>query len=80
MRCYWLKQKPRHVLKMNAVLVTKAAEFIRESLVLRDGKIYSKKLDSPVSEFLESHRGLKTDDVEFFMTLFTRVAHEVYRP
>lgn len=58
----------------------KAAEFIRESLVLRDGKIYSKKLDSPVSEFLESHRGLKTDDVEFFMTLFTRVAHEVYRP
>ncbi len=58
----------------------RAAEFVRESLVLREGELYSKKLDSPVSEFLQSHRDLKTEDIEFYMTLLTRVAHEVYRP
>ncbi len=58
----------------------KAAEFVRESLSLRDGELYSIKLDSQVSEYLESHRDLKAEDIEFFMTLLTRVADEVYRP
>ena len=58
----------------------KAAEFVRESFSLRDGELYSNKLDSPVSEYLESHRGLKAEDIEFFNTLLTRVAREVYRP
>jgi len=57
-----------------------AAEFVRESITLRDGKILISKQDTPVSDFLESHRGLKAEDVEFFMTLLTRVANEVYRP
>ena len=58
----------------------KAAEFVRVSLSLRDGELYSNKLDSPVSEYLESHRGLKAENIEFFKTLLTRVANEVYRP
>ncbi len=58
----------------------KAAEFVRESITLRDGKILISKEDTPVSEFLESHRGLTTEDIEFYMALLTRVASEVYRP
>ena len=58
----------------------RAAVFVRESLALRDGEIYSSKLDTPVSSYLESHRGLKAEDIEFFMALLTRVANEVYRP
>ena len=58
----------------------RAAEFVRESVSLRDGELYSNKLDSRVSEFLESHRDLKAEDIEFYMALLTRVADEVYRP
>jgi len=58
----------------------RAAEFVRASMALRDGELYSNKLDSPVSEFLKSHKGLTTEDIEFYMALLTRVANEVYRP
>lgn len=57
-----------------------AAEFVRESITLKDGELYNKKLDTLVSDYLESHRNLKDEDIEFFMTLLTRVANEVYRP
>jgi mono/diheme cytochrome c family protein len=58
----------------------RAAEFVRTSLVLKDGELHSKKDDSKTGDFLQSHQDLKSDDVAFFMTLLTRVANEVYRP
>jgi len=58
----------------------KAADFIRESFVLKEGELLSNKLNTPIGEFLKSHQGLKTDDIVFFKALLTRVANEVYRP
>ena len=58
----------------------RAAEFVRESFVLKNGNLSSNKMKTPVREFLGSHKGLKADDIEFFTTLLTRIAHEVYRP
>jgi hypothetical protein len=57
-----------------------ATRFVRSSLELRDGVLYSRKSGQPVRLFLDHHRGLNTDDIEFFLNLLTRVAHEVYRP
>ena len=57
-----------------------AAEFIRESLVLRDGVLYSRKFETPTRGFLDTHRGLKQEDVEFFTKQLTRLAEEIYRP
>ena len=57
-----------------------AAKFVRNSLKLRDGVLYSHNSGRPVSRFLDHHRELTPDDVEFFINLLTRVAHEVYRP
>ena len=57
-----------------------AAEFVRNSLQLRDGVLYGRKSGTATRQFLENHRKLNTDDIEFFMEQLTRVAHEVYRP
>ena len=57
-----------------------AAKFVRESLILRDGELYSRNLENSISSFLASHRKLNEQDVSFFVELLTRVAHEVYRP
>ncbi|MEA2079274.1 MAG: hypothetical protein U9P00_05340 [Pseudomonadota bacterium] len=57
-----------------------AAKYVRNSLELRDGVLYSRNSGHPVRRFLDHHRELNPDDVEFFINLLTRVAHEVYRP
>lgn len=57
-----------------------AAGFVRDSLELRDGVLYSRASGHPVHSFLEHHRNLEPSDVDFFMDLLTRVAREVYRP
>ena len=57
-----------------------AAKFVRNSLGLRDGVLYSRNSGRPVSRFLDHHMELNLNDVEFFTNLLTRVAHEVYRP
>jgi hypothetical protein len=57
-----------------------AAMFVRHSLELRDGVLYSRNSGRPVIRFLNHHMELNPDDVEFFINLLTRVAHEVYRP
>jgi len=57
-----------------------AAEFVQKSLILREGELYSRKLESSTRSFLLKHRNLNEKDVEFFMQQLTRVAHEVYRP
>ena len=57
-----------------------AAELVRDSLELRDGVLYSRNTGRPVRRFLEHHRELNPDDVDFFINALTRVVHEVYRP
>ena len=57
-----------------------AAKLVRNSLELRDGVLYSRNSGRPVSRYLGHHMELNHDDVEFFISLLTRVAHEVYRP
>lgn len=57
-----------------------AARFVRRSIELRDGVIYGRESGRPVGRFLEHHRGLDSDDAEFFTEVLTRVAREVYRP
>jgi len=57
-----------------------AARFVRQSLELRDGLLYSRQSNQPARLFLNHHRALEPDEVEFYIKLLTRVAHEVYRP
>jgi len=57
-----------------------AAGLVRTSLELRDGILISRRSGRPVRGFLEHHRGLKSDDVDFFVKLLTRVSNEIYRP
>lgn len=57
-----------------------AAVFVRNSLELCDGVLYSRDSGRPARDFLVHHRQLNSDDVSFFMNLLTRVAREVYRP
>ena len=57
-----------------------AAQFVRRSIELRDGKLYGRESEQPIPNFLGSHLDLTPDDAEFFENLLMRVAHEVYRP
>lgn len=57
-----------------------AAEFVRNSLDLRDGVLYNRTSGLPIRGFLNSHQKLTSDDAEFFDRLLTRVAQEIYRP
>jgi len=33
-----------------------------------------------VQQFMQSHRDLSQQDIEFYLGLFTRLAREIYRP
>lgn len=57
-----------------------ASNFVRESLVIRDGQLYSRESAQLVHRFLEHHRALDADDIEFFTQLLMRVALEIFRP
>ena len=57
-----------------------AAPFIRKSIILRDGILLSRKTGQSTKSFLQQHRGLKQDDVQFFTALLRRIVGEVYRP
>ena len=57
-----------------------AAGLVRDTLLFRDGVLVSRKTGHPVRRFLDHHRKLRSDHVEFYLTLLTRVAKEVYRP
>ena len=56
------------------------AQFVRNSMVFQKEELMSLKFEYPVRRFIEHHQRLKSNDIEFFMNLFTRVAREVYRP
>jgi len=54
-----------------------AANFIRDSIVLQDGELKSRESGVSVHQFMQTHRRLSQDDIEFFMNLLTRVAGEI---
>ena len=55
-----------------------AADFVRQSLELRDGQLASRRSGRDIAAFLAKHQGLSPDDVAYFTALLTRVANEVY--
>jgi hypothetical protein len=57
-----------------------AARFVRNTLVLRDGVLYSRASGQPVRDFLDRHRNLEPADIDFFTKTLMRVAREIYRP
>jgi hypothetical protein len=56
-----------------------AEEFIRKSIFIKAGELTGLESGISVREYLESHRGLKKTDVEFFTRLFARVLNEISR-
>jgi len=56
-----------------------AAAFIRVAIALHEGTLLSRATNRPIVEFMQSHRGLGPDDIEFFVELLNRVAAEVNR-
>jgi hypothetical protein len=57
-----------------------AAEFVRNSLELRDGVLHGRESGSPARVFLTSHRDMTAEDVDYFNSLLERLAREIYRP
>lgn len=58
----------------------KAADFLRDSLLLKDGELKSRRSGKSVQQFMQSHRDMTRDDIQFYMSLFTRLSREIYRP
>lgn len=54
-----------------------ADEFVRESLTFKNGVLTGQSSEMPLVDFLNSHRKLKPDDVNFYADLLTRVAGEI---
>jgi len=54
-----------------------ASQFIRNSIIVQDGELISRYSGESVREFMQTHRRLNRDDIEFFINLLTRVAGEV---
>ena len=57
-----------------------AASFVRQSAVLQNKVLLSRESGQPIRKFLQQHRQLDANDINFFMSLLNRVAREVYRP
>lgn len=57
-----------------------AASFVRQSVVLQAEDLLSRESGQPIRIFLQQHRKLDTNDINFFMNLLNRIAREVYRP
>jgi len=58
----------------------KVREFVYRTLVLRNGVLYSKKLETPTFGFLKTHRDLNEGDIYFFMKQLTLIGYEIYVP
>jgi hypothetical protein len=54
-----------------------AANFIRDTIVLQDGELVGRESGVSVNQFMQPHRRLNPDDIEFFMNLLTRIAGEI---
>ena len=57
-----------------------AASFVRQSVLPQDEVLLSRESGQPIRHFLQRHRKLDANDVDFYMSLLNRVAREVYRP
>jgi hypothetical protein len=57
-----------------------AAAFVRHSLILQGEVLLSRESGQPIYQFLQQHRQLEANDVDFYSRLLNRIAHEVYRP
>jgi len=54
-----------------------AANFIRNSIVLQNGDLVGRESGVSVNRFMQTHRKLKQDDIEFFISLLNRIAGEI---
>lgn len=55
-----------------------AAEFIRNAMLIQSGTLTSRATRQPIDEFMQSHRRLDPQSIEFYLRLLKRVANEVY--
>lgn len=58
----------------------KAADFVRDHLVVRDGVLVGRYTGRPVAPFLDHHAGLTAEEQAFFLDLLARVEGEVHAP
>ncbi len=54
-----------------------AAEFVRSSIRLKDGRLISRNTGADIRHFIETHRNLSISDQRFYLDLLMRVAQEV---
>lgn len=54
-----------------------AAEFVADSLEVRNGSLTGLGSEMPVSEFLKDHQSLEQDDIDYYVDLLNRVAKEI---
>jgi len=57
-----------------------AAQLVRASITLRPGDVPRLRSGQTLRQFLQGHRGLHGDDVDFYVELLTRVAAETGQP
>jgi hypothetical protein len=56
-----------------------AEDFVRASISSWGGELTGVESGAPVTEFLQSHQGLASDDAEFFTRLLARVQSQIAR-
>lgn len=57
-----------------------AAQFVRESLISRDGRLEGRHSGTSVAETLSRHGGLNGDEAALLLDALTRVEREVHGP
>ncbi len=55
-----------------------AEVFVRKSIVIKAGELTGLESRVSVDEFLQTHRDLQPNDVEFYTRLLTRVQNDIY--
>lgn len=58
----------------------RAAQLVRTSTTLRAGDSLRLLSGQTVQDFLQGHRGLQAEDVDFYVSLLTRIAIETGKP
>lgn len=56
-----------------------AAEFVRKSVIQKDGELSGRTNQRPLAEFLRKHGGLQADEVAVVVETLTRVFFELQR-
>jgi hypothetical protein len=57
-----------------------AADFVRTRITPQNGELFIRGSGLSVLEFMQTHRGLQQDDIDFFVNLLNRLAIEVNHP